>query len=163
MRRGILSTLHLALATYTPGQEKRAFGEILLVYERRGGTIFRGGGGVGSSGDHLVIYESGRAMLTREAMTMEFLLEAETMDRLRTLLEEVDFSTIPPLNPPAQSRTAYSGTDYTANLPEFLVVYRGFRVQAADTAVPVELEPLIAALTDIVAEHAPAPPPGETA
>ncbi len=163
MRRMILPTLQLALATYTPGQEEWASGDIFLVYKRSGGTVYRGGEGVGSSGDHLVIYESGRAMLTRGPMTMEFLLEPETMDRLRTLLEEADFPTIPPLNPPAQSRTAYSGTDYSANLPGFLIVYRGFRVQAADTSIPVELEPLIATLTDIVAEHAPVSSPEGTA
>ena len=161
MRRIIPIPLYLALATYTPGQEDRTPGDIFLVYERTGGTVYRVGEGVGSFGDHLVIYESGRAVLTRGPSTMEFMLETDTMDRLRMILDEADFSALPTLNPPAQSGSSYSGTDYYANFSEFLIVYRGFRVQAADTGIPVELEPLITTLTDIVAAHAPESPGAE--
>ncbi|HZD44418.1 MAG TPA: hypothetical protein VE134_10220 [Methanomicrobiales archaeon] len=153
MKSILYQLMCLALTTYTPVQERRDPTDILLVYERSGGTVYEVGEGMESFGDHLVIYESGRAVLTRGSATMEFTVDSGTLDYIRTLLEEVDFATIPPWNPAAQSKSSYSGTDYPADLPQFIITYRGFRVSAVDTGVPPELEPLIDTLTRMVTDH----------
>jgi len=104
-------------------------------------VTFRRTGGLAGVTLELAIDADGRAVLTEDGRTSEFDVAPERLEALYEALERVDFGALTP--PP--------GGGPGRDLFEYRITYRGQTVTARDTQVPAGLEPVLAALNDILA------------
>ena len=79
----------------------------------------------------------------RGATASEFRVDGDTLQRLRSLLEETRFEGL---------RAEYLPTRPGADLFEYVLIYEGRRVRTMDTAVPAALQPLIQLLNGLLAK-----------
>ena len=134
MKDWILLTILVAMLTgWLVGCTKTSSSETLIEYRRSGG--FAG------LDDHLIIKENGAAILTRKSERHESTLDSDTIDRLRTLFEEAEFS---------QLHKEYLPSRQGSDLFEYVVTYKGHTVRTMDGAVPPSLQPVLEALNQIV-------------
>jgi hypothetical protein len=111
-------------------------GETLIEYSRAGG--------ISGLDDHLLIDQSGNAILTRKSETYEFTLSPEKLVELSKLFYEAKFLELKPQYLPKQQ-----GFD----LIEYKILYNRYTVKAMDTAIPDSLQGIINELNQIIIEH----------
>ena len=106
----------------------------LVEYERSGGIT--------GQTVRLVIQDNGSARLTKvggDSTTLA--VAADTLGRLKSLLESIRFDTLH-----ADYRPSQAGADRY----EYVIKHRGRSVRCQDGAVPADLQPLITALNGVV-------------
>lgn len=108
--------------------------EILVDYTRSGGLT--------GFSDHLVVFENGQAVYSTHSGSGMILLDEYAMKELITLLEYAEFP-----NMSAEYPAKDAGADYYM----YIVTYGNSSVMAETTAVPAQLEPVIASLDSILA------------
>lgn len=107
----------------------------LVEYERSGGIT--------GQTVRLVIQDNGSARLYTHAGgdSTNLALGADTLERLKSLLQSVRFDTL---------RADYRPSQAGADRYEYVIAHRGRRVRLQDGAVPADLQPLITALNGLV-------------
>lgn len=109
-------------------------------------------GGFAGMNDHLKIYHDGSVSLTRKEYSVGFTLSEADLEAISTLLEGSGFMALSP---------EYRAPPGSADLFLYQVHAYGKTVLVEDTVIPESLQPLIEALTRLVAENGPddvAPP-----
>lgn len=99
-------------------------------------------GGFAGLDDHLVVSDTGHVAITRYDKTIEYDLTPEELDETVHLLQSVDFASLD------KSYSAGQGAD----LIEYKIWYGGHLVQAEDSVVPSELEPLFEHLDGLLSK-----------
>jgi hypothetical protein len=105
----------------------------LIEYQRSGGIAGRT--------DRLVINGDGTARLERRSIATDVTIPADTVARLRALLQGIRFDTL---------RAEYAPPRPGADMYEYVLVHDGKRVRCGETAVPPELGPLIDLLNRMI-------------
>ena len=106
---------------------------ILVDYTRSGGLT--------GFSDHLVVFENGQAVYSTHSGSGMIMLDEPSMQELKNLLDEADFP-----NLSAEYPAETPGADYHT----YIIIYRNKPVMAETTAVPGQLEPVIASLDSIL-------------
>ncbi len=106
-------------------------------------------GGIAGFDDHLVIMPDGKAQLTRRGSTTEFTLDAATIAQVRALFEQGSFMAL---------QGEYVPANTCCDLMDYVIHYwvqdqTIKRVHTMDTAVPRDLQPILAALNEIISAH----------
>ncbi|MCZ7575160.1 MAG: hypothetical protein M5U01_41960 [Ardenticatenaceae bacterium] len=133
MRSPLLLVTSLLPAGWLTDCTRTASSRALIEYRRSGG--FAG------LDDHLVIQEDGKAILTRKTGRSEFVLDDATMNQLRVLFDEAEFSKL---------RREYLPRRKGSDLFEYVMTHKGHTVRTLDTAVPESLQPILKVLNQIV-------------
>jgi hypothetical protein len=103
---------------------------------------YKRSGGIAGRTDRLVIQNDGTVKLSRRGATaIEVTVAADTLARLRTVLQGIRFDTL---------RSEYLPAQKGADLFEYEIIHNGRRVRTADTAIPPDLAPLITLLNGIL-------------
>ena len=105
----------------------------LVEYERSGGIT--------GQTVRLVIQDNGSAHLYARADSTTVAVPADTLARLKSLLQSIRFDTL---------RAEYRPSQAGADRYEYVITHRGRSVRCQDGAVPAELQPLITALNGLV-------------
>jgi len=125
----VLTTLMITTACSSTNNSGRPF----IEYTRSGGLL--------RFDDHLVIEETGDALLDRKVNDYQFSLSDADRQALIDLVEQLAGQNF-------QSR--YSASQSGADLMTYTLIIRGQRIQMEDTAIPDELTPLIDQLNQII-------------
>ncbi|HEX9705323.1 MAG TPA: hypothetical protein VGA20_08770 [Gemmatimonadales bacterium] len=104
---------------------------------------YRRSGGITGREDRLVIHVDGSARLYRGANVSEFRVGGDTLQRLRSVLQEIRFEGL---------RAEYLPPRRGADLFEYVLIHGDRRVRTMDTAVPPDLQPLIQLLNGLLAK-----------
>ena len=105
----------------------------LVEYERSGGIT--------GQTVKLVIQDNGSARLYTRADSTTLAVGADTLERLKSLLQSIRFDTL---------RADYRPSQAGADLYEYVITHRGRSVRCQDGAVPAELQPLVTTLNGLV-------------
>jgi hypothetical protein len=105
---------------------------------------YRRSGGIAGREDRLVIRSDGTARLTRRGTDVDFSVAADTLARVRALIDSARFSTL---------RAEYLPARRGADLFEYVVTCQGRTVRTMDTAVPDRLQPLLQLLAGLIASR----------
>jgi hypothetical protein len=98
-------------------------------------------GGIAGFNDHLMVYENGTVLVTRNTGQNSCALDREARERLDVIFMETSFGSL------AESYPApVPGADYFS----YEINYRGKVVRTETTGVPDALAPVIAALDELV-------------
>ena len=135
MKRYLLAVMLLTmLAACAPaaqqGQEPSA---PLIEYRRTGG--------IAGFDDHLVVTADGQATLTRRNATSTFALDKAALAQLTAALDQAGFAGL---------RAKYLPAGQGADFFDYVITYQGHTVHTQDTAVPVALQPALAALNQVI-------------
>ena len=110
----------------------------LVEYERSGGIT--------GQTVRLVIQDNGSARLYARADSTTLAVGADPLERLKGLLQSIRFDTL---------RAEYRPSQAGADRYEYVITHRGRSVRCQDGAVPADLQPLIAALNELVRSRPP--------
>lgn len=105
----------------------------LVEYERSGGIT--------GQTVRLVIQDNGSARLYARADSATLAVGADTLERLKSLLQGIRFDTL---------RADYLPPHAGADRYQYVITHRGRSVRCQDGAVPAELQPLITTLNGLV-------------
>lgn len=105
---------------------------------------YRRVGGIAGFNEALEIREDRSAQLTAYGNVIEFHIESERYENLLGLFEAAEFM---------QLDAEYLPQSTCCDLFEYTIRYRGHTVHTMTTAVPVVIEPILAALDGIVSEQ----------
>ena len=112
----------------------------LVEYERSGGIT--------GQTVRLVIQDNGSAHLYARGGaggdSTTLAVRADTLERLKSLLQSIRFDTL---------RAEYRPSQAGADRYEYVITHRGRSVRCQDGAVPAELQPLITALNGLVSSR----------
>ena len=126
--------LAIAVAACAPTAPARAPGGPLIEYRRTGG--------IAGFDDQLIIQADGRAELKRRDSEQTLVLSQAELQQLTAVLEQAQFDRL---------KAEYLPEEEGADLFDYVITYRGHTVHTQDTAVPGALEPVLAALNDLLA------------
>ena len=102
-------------------------------------------GGFAGIDDHLVVYPDGRATLTRKGVQAESQLSSDDLSSLDSVFTAAGFTSL-------NRQYLPSGG---ADLIEYTITYQGHTVQAVDTAIPPELQPVLQVLDQLIESVSP--------
>lgn len=114
--------------------EKPEVPDILVEYKRTGG--------IAGFQDQIVVFENGQVVYSRKDNGGTFTVPAETLHRIRALLENADFPALAPHYPAASP-----GADYFF----YSLTYREKTVTTETGGIPPRLEPVIMQLDALLA------------
>lgn len=114
--------------------EKPEVPDILVEYKRTGG--------IAGFQDQMVVFENGQVVYSRKDNGGTFTVPAETLHRIRALLENADFPALAPHYPAASP-----GADYFF----YSLTYREKTVTTETGGIPPRLEPVIMQLDALLA------------
>lgn len=114
--------------------EKPEVPDILVEYKRTGG--------IAGFQDQMVVFENGQVVYSRKDNAGTFTVPAETLHRIRALLENADFPALAPHYPAASP-----GADYFF----YSLTYREKTVTTETGGIPPRLEPVIMQLDALLA------------
>ena len=114
--------------------EKPEVPDILVEYKRTGGMA--------GFQDQMVVFENGQVVYSRKDNGGTFTVPAETLHRIRALLENADFPALAPHYPAASP-----GADYFF----YSLTYREKTVTTETGGIPPRLEPVIMQLDALLA------------
>ncbi len=100
----------------------------------------RSGGFIGVQ-DHLTIDLNGHATLTRRTGNSEFDLTRDELTAIQTAFQSAGFASLPENSMPRAG---------TADAYLYVITYQGHQVQTGDSAIPKQLEPVIASLNRLI-------------
>jgi hypothetical protein len=133
----VLSALLLVAAAgcaSTPNTPTSPTTFAIVDYTRQGGIV--------GIDDHLIVYDSGSATLTRRTATFTFNVDATLLSRLREQLTAADFDRLDPeYGPPFGCCDQFTHR----------VRHRGRSVRALDGDAPERLRALLITLSEIIA------------
>ena len=109
-------------------------GPVLLVdYQRSGG--------IAGLSDRLVVFDNGAGLVSSRTTSREIQLNATELEQITTIFAKAKF---------ADLEGNYTSRRGGADLMQYSISYRGMTVNTEDTAVPADLEPVIADLNRIL-------------
>lgn len=112
-----------------------AISENFVEYRRTGGFI--------GFDDYLKIDTSGNARLIRKGQSLEWVLDSDTMKQLQNSFDEADFTILD---------SQYLPSQQGGDLVNYLVIYKGYKVETMDGAIPNSLAPIIDMLNALIEE-----------
>jgi hypothetical protein len=134
MRQGIMLVFFLSLLGFGwMSACSKASPDSFIEYRRTGGFI--------GFDDNLLIDINGNVTLIQKGQRQEWLLDSDTMSQLQNIFEEASFTSLD---------FQYLPSQQGGDLINYVIIYKGHKVETMDGAIPNSLAPIIDTLNALI-------------